>query len=85
MAIGGSPKPIIGIASSEDGKAIKVSSRGTRAQINAGLNLGNAMAYAVKASGGVGGGHKIAAGANIPAENLNIFLTSLAEFLRQKP
>ncbi|MDD2655091.1 MAG: DHH family phosphoesterase [Syntrophales bacterium] len=85
MAIGGSPKPIIGIASSEDGKAIKVSSRGTRAQINAGLNLGNAMAYAVKASGGVGGGHKIAAGANIPAENLNLFLTSLADFLRQKP
>lgn len=85
MAIGGSTKPIIGIASSEDGKAIKVSARGTRALTNAGLNLGNAMAYAVKASGGVGGGHKIAAGANIPAENLNIFLTSLADFLRQKP
>ncbi|MFA5412062.1 MAG: DHH family phosphoesterase [Candidatus Micrarchaeia archaeon] len=85
MAIGGSPKPIIGIASSEDGKAIKVSARGTRAQINAGLNLGNAMAAAVKASGGVGGGHKIAAGANIPSENLNLFLTSLADFLRQKP
>ena len=85
MAIGGSPKPILGIASSEDGKAIKVSGRGTRAQINAGLNLGNAMAAGVKISGGVGGGHKIAAGANIPSEKLNEFLTAVADCLRQKP
>jgi len=85
MAIGGAPKPILGIASSEDGKAIKISSRGTRALINAGLNLGNAMAAGVKVSGGVGGGHKIAAGANIPSEKLNEFLTAVAEYLRQKP
>ena len=85
MAIGGAPKPILGIASSEDGKAIKVSARGTRALINAGLNLGNAMAAGVKISGGVGGGHKIAAGANIPSEKLNGFLTAVADYLRQKP
>lgn len=85
MAIGGSPKPILGIASSEEGKAIKVSARGTRAQINSGLNLGNAMAAGSKVSGGVGGGHKIAAGANIPSEKLNEFLTAVADYLRQKP
>ncbi|MCX6768281.1 MAG: DHH family phosphoesterase [Candidatus Micrarchaeota archaeon] len=85
MAIGGSPKPILGIASSEEGRSIKVSARGTRPLINAGLNLGNAMVAGVKISGGVGGGHKIAAGANIPSEKLNEFLTAVADCLRQKP
>ncbi len=82
MAIGASPKPIIGIASSPDG--IKVSARGTRALINAGLNLGEAMEAEAKATGGIGGGHKIAAGANIPRERLNEFITSLSDYFRQK-
>jgi nanoRNase/pAp phosphatase (c-di-AMP/oligoRNAs hydrolase) len=43
------------------------------------------MAAGVKVSGGVGGGHKIAAGANIPSEKLNEFLTAVADYLRQKP
>ena len=85
MAIGGSTKPIIGVASSEEGKSIKVSARGTRQLVNAGLNLGHAMAAGAEASGGVGGGHKIAAGANIPSEKLNVFLAAVAQYLRQKP
>lgn len=85
MATGGSSKPIIGIASSEEGKSIKVSSRATRSLVDAGLNLGNVMAAAAEAAGGVGGGHRIAAGANIPSGRLNEFLAAVATHLRQKP
>lgn len=57
-------KPIIAFSESEDG-AIKVSARGTRELIEAGLNLGKAMHYASEKVAGEGGGHDIAAGAKV--------------------
>jgi RecJ-like exonuclease len=57
-------KPIIAFSDTEDG-AVKVSARGTRDLIEAGLNLGKAMHYASDRVGGEGGGHDIAAGAKI--------------------
>ena len=81
MVSGGTGKPILGASLSETG--IKVSSRGTKRLVDAGLNLGNAMSLASEEVGGVGGGHRIAAGANIPPGTLNRFLHSIGETLRQ--
>lgn len=81
MVSGGKGKPVLGAALSESG--IKVSSRGTNRLVEAGLNLGKAMASAAEEAGGIGGGHRIAAGANIPEGTLNAFLASVGAFLRQ--
>jgi single-stranded-DNA-specific exonuclease len=81
MVMGGKKKPILGAALSESG--LKISSRGTNKLVEAGLNLGAAMNHASEKVGGVGGGHKIAAGANIPEGTLNPFLEAIGEFLRQ--
>lgn len=81
MVCGGKKKPVLGAALSESG--IKVSSRGTNKMVDAGLNLGAAMNHASEKVGGVGGGHRIAAGANIPEGSMNAFLGAAAEFLRQ--
>ena len=81
MVSGGKTKPILGAATSESG--LKISSRGTKTLIDKGLNLGALMTACTKEVGGVGGGHKIAAGANIPPNSLNQFLFIAANFLRQ--
>lgn len=81
MVSGGKTKPILGAALSESG--VKVSSRGTKKLIDEGLNLGKAMSAASEEVGGVGGGHRIAAGANIPSESLNHFLYLVGNSLRQ--
>jgi len=76
-------KPIIGISSGEGG-TVKVSSRAPRALVAAGLNLAAVMRAGVEAAGGIGGGHKIAAGASIPEGRINEFLLRAGEELGQK-
>jgi len=65
--------PIIGIVDAEDG--IKVSSRGTQSLVRKGLNLGAAISESAAIVGGMGGGHDIAAGATIPKESMDEFLS----------
>ncbi|MCX8199970.1 MAG: DHH family phosphoesterase [Candidatus Micrarchaeota archaeon] len=65
-------KPVLAIALDAEGK-IKLSSRGTRALIAKGLNLGKSLEKSCNGIG-VGGGHDIAAGATIEADKLNVFL-----------
>jgi single-stranded-DNA-specific exonuclease len=72
--------PIIGIAKG-DAKTIKVSGRAPRSLVDKGLNLGDLMKKATAKVGGVGGGHKIAAGASIPDDRLNSFLLFTGEYL----
>lgn len=67
-------KPIIGIANSAQG--IKISSRVSK---RSKINLGKALIYTAEKVHGVGGGHAVAAGANIPKEKLNEFLLILKE------
>ncbi|HSB47231.1 MAG TPA: DHH family phosphoesterase [Candidatus Bilamarchaeum sp.] len=74
-------EPIIGIAEGEGG-TIKVSGRASRAQVAAGMNLGELMKAGCQRAGGAGGGHKIAAGASIPEEKLNEFLLAAGEYLK---
>jgi RecJ-like exonuclease len=68
-------KPIIAFADAEGG--VKVSARGNQDLIRRGLNLSEAMAEASAEVGGAGGGHDIAAGATIPANSKNEFITKL--------
>ena len=65
-------KPIMGIAAGGKGE-VKVSTRGKK------VNLGLALKKATTPIGGVGGGHRMAAGASIPEDKLNEFLTVFGE------
>ena len=78
MAIG-SPavdrsKPMIAFAE-ESATELKVSSRGSHALVRQGLDLSAVMQAASRAVGGDGGGHDVAAGATIPTDERDAFLT----------
>jgi len=74
-------KPIIGIALG-DGDTIKVSGRAPKGLVAKGLNLGELMKGACTEAGGIGGGHRMAAGASIPKSGLNGFLRSSGGYMR---
>lgn len=67
---------IIVLAKTKNGD-IKISARGTDELIEKGLNLGIIMQTIAKRYNGNGGGHKIAAGAQIPESDQKNFLTDL--------
>ena len=69
-------KVIIVLAKTKNGD-IKLSARGTDELIEKGLNLGMIMQTIAKRYEGNGGGHKIAAGAQIPESNKENFLIDL--------
>ncbi len=76
-------KPLVALAerdgSAEKGKdpEVKVSGRMARELTAVGLNLGNAMDQASTKVKGIGGGHEVAAGANIPKKKIKAFLDAL--------
>jgi len=57
-------KPVVAFAQAEGGE-VKVSARATKELVELGVNLGQALIYAARKTGGEGGGHDIAAGAQI--------------------
>ena len=73
-------KPILALSLEDSGK-IKLSTRGTKKLVEAGLNLGKILPDCCAAVGGVGGGHNIAAGATIPNDKLDDFLKEFASRL----
>lgn len=75
-------KPILSIALG-DKETIKVSTRCGRKLVKGGLNLGNALKKSVSGIGGVGGGHKIAAGASIPKNKINEFLILFSKYAKE--
>ena len=74
-------KPILGISLGEK-ETIKISGRGGRTLVDEGLNLGALLKESVSGINGVGGGHKIAAGASIPKDRLNEFLLRVHESMK---
>lgn len=75
MLVGRGKKPILALALDSDAKnMLKLSTRAPKQLVDAGLNLGQILFEAAPIVGGVGGGHKIAAGASIPCEKLEEFL-----------
>jgi RecJ-like exonuclease len=72
-------KPIIGFANSAG--VAKISARGTPDLVKRGLNLGKIMKEAAEKHGGTGGGHNIAAGAQVPLGKEDPFLSSVDELV----
>jgi RecJ-like exonuclease len=81
MALQQSQKPVLGF-SFGDGGMLKVSGRAPKALVKNGLNLGALMKKATEELGGAGGGHRMAAGASIPAGKLNEFLLLAGEYVK---
>jgi single-stranded-DNA-specific exonuclease len=71
---GGSESEADGTGGSESEAEKKVSARGTGRLVGRGLDLSVVVGEAARAVGGDGGGHDIAAGATIPADEQTAFL-----------
>lgn len=80
MALQQARKPLLGF-SLGDNNTLKVSGRLPRA-LPDGVDLGALMKDAAGKFGGAGGGHRMAAGASIPAGALNAFLLFAGEYIK---
>ncbi len=80
--IGKAEKPTIGLNCTDT--AAHISSRGNWKQLNNGIDLAMAMKEACKATGGEGGGHRIAAGGSVPVDRNRDFLVKLDEIIEQQ-
>jgi RecJ-like exonuclease len=67
-------KPLLAFANIEAENAAKFSGRTTEAALMKGVNLGDVMRLASEANGGKGGGHNIAAGAQVPLDKIDAFI-----------
>lgn len=74
-------KPLIAFANVEKEQAAKFSGRTTEAAIRKGVNLGDVMRLASEAHGGKGGGHNIAAGAQVPLDKIEGFVKTVDELV----
>ena len=74
-------KPLLAFANIEAEKAAKFSGRTTEAALRKGVNLGDVMRLASEANGGKGGGHNIAAGAQVPLDKLESFIKTADELV----
>ncbi|MGA2385079.1 MAG: DHH family phosphoesterase [Candidatus Bathyarchaeia archaeon] len=74
-------KPLIAFANVEKEQAAKFSARTTEAAIRKGVNLGEVMRLASEANGGKGGGHNIAAGAQVPLDRVEVFVKAVDELV----
>ncbi len=72
-------KPTIGMNRAND--PVNLSSRGMWNQLDRGIDLAAAMREACASVGGQGGGHKIAAGGSVPADQVEQFLKNLDAIL----
>jgi len=69
-----SEKPLIAYANIESEGAAKFSARTTDIVVQKGVNLGEIMRLASEKCGGTGGGHNIAAGAQVPIDQIENFV-----------
>lgn len=74
-------KPLIAYANVEEEGLAKVSARTIDIVTNKGVNLGEVMQVAAEKCQGKGGGHNIAAGAQVAIENINIFMKLVNELV----
>jgi single-stranded-DNA-specific exonuclease len=74
-------KPLLAFANIEAENAAKFSGRTTEAALRKGVNLGDVMRLASEANGGKGGGHNIAAGAQVPLDKIESFIKTADELV----
>jgi RecJ-like exonuclease len=77
-------KPLIAFANVEDQGVAKISARTVETVVNRGINLGDIMQAAAEKCQGKGGGHNIAAGAQVPLENINTFIEVVNDLIGKK-
>jgi len=77
-------KPLIvySVVSGED--MVKVSARALESLINKGLNLGEVLRIAAEKHSGRGGGHDIAAGAQVPIKNVESFIKLVDKLVKEQ-
>jgi single-stranded-DNA-specific exonuclease len=74
-------KPLIAYANLEDEGLAKISARTMDTMVNKGVNLGEVMQVASEKFHGKGGGHNVAAGAQVPVEDINDFISTVNELI----
>ncbi|MCL2135127.1 MAG: DHH family phosphoesterase [Candidatus Bathyarchaeota archaeon] len=74
-------KPLIAYAKVDGEDSVKISSRTTEVALQKGVNLGDVMRLASEKHAGKGGGHNIAAGAQVPMEQVEGFIITVNEFV----
>lgn len=74
-------KPLIAYANVQEEGIAKISARTMDTVINKGVNLGEVMQVAAEKFNGKGGGHNIAAGAQVPIEEINYFIEIVNELV----
>ena len=77
-------KPIIAYATISGEDQVKVSSRGSEQLIQNGLNLGDIMQFAAERFSGRGGGHDIAAGAQVPIKDVDAFIKLVDDLVKKQ-
>lgn len=75
--------PLLGLVYTDTGD-VKVSARGTDEMVDKGLDLSSALQLAAKKVNGVGGGHKVAAGATIPRGSEEEFLDMVDSIIEKQ-
>jgi RecJ-like exonuclease len=76
-----SEKPLIAYAHVEEEGVAKFSARTTEIAIRKGVNLGYVMRVASEKCGGKGGGHNVAAGAQVPIDYISSFVKSVNDLV----
>jgi len=74
-------KPLIAYANVEGEGLAKISARTVDAMTNRGINLGDIMQIAAEKFNGKGGGHNVAAGAQVPVEEISGFIECVNELV----
>jgi single-stranded-DNA-specific exonuclease len=74
-------KPLIAFSNIEKENAAKFSARTTTIALGKGVNLGEVMHLASEKYGGKGGGHNIAAGAQVPINQVENFINAVNELV----
>ncbi len=77
-------KPLIAYATISGEDQVKVSSRGSDPLIQNGLNLGDIMQAAAEKYSGRGGGHDVAAGAQIPIKDVESFIKLVNDLVKKQ-
>jgi len=77
-------KPIIIYSVVSGENMVKVSARALEPLINKGLNLGEILRIAAEKHSGRGGGHNIAAGAQVPIKNVESFIKLVDKLVKEQ-
>jgi RecJ-like exonuclease len=77
-------KPLIAYANLQEEGIAKISARTMDIVINKGVNLGEIMQVAAERFQGKGGGHNVAAGAQVPVERIDDFVKLVDELVGKR-